>query len=478
MVAYAGLAPEVRAFVDRQYRAAYGLVAAARHPGTGAYLDSCRWTPSPQAAMCSVAAVGVGLIALCLGDLEGWEPEAAAQAVQTLRGMTGRLSAFDPAREATTGFFRHFIDVRSGAAWPGAEFSTIDTALLVAGALCAKRHFRAARHPLATEVGALAEELFTTVAWARAVAAPVGTLYMVVEPGGQGSVPAHPFNEYALLAWLLRRAHTAGDALAEPWDAVFRPEALGRLPHAVYDGVAVLIDDPAGRAFLSSFVPQFPFYLVHAYTESSAYRAELAAAAAADRRYWRRQPGVADHVWGLGAGAALDGYHADAIERCPDGIASPHIVAGFLPVYPEGIHDLHRLWVARRCSDGAAASDETGPGGQAWGAGGRGGEGGDRAPDHAAGTDLSANRGVGEAAGEAGAGGRGAAGAMPEAFPLWREGPGASLQRYVASDGSGSGPPRWTPPFCPLVDWSGMLYGLAAFRRGVGIFARMNDWNG
>jgi hypothetical protein len=411
------LPEDVRGFVEAQARAAYDLVAAARHPGTGAYADAIHLRPSPQAGMCSVAAVGVGLVALSLAAAEGWEADAASLARQTLQGMTGRLPGFRPAREASTGFFSHFVDLLRGDAWPGSEFSTIDTALLVAGALFAARSFAAAGAAEAGEIAALAEELFASVRWGAAVADPRrGVLHMVVEPGGAGRIPAHPFNEYALLAWLIRRAHPGDHPCARMWDEVFAPERLARLPHARFEGSAALTDDPAGQRFLSSFVHLFPFYLVHVYADSPTYRAELAAAAEVDRRYWRTQPGVPEFVWGLGAGASIRGYHADAVGDCPDGIASPHIVAGFLPVHPQGVWDLYALARAGRARLDAA--------------------------------DLV------------------------QAPAAARRALGAGLHRFVAL------PTRtpWVAPFVPLIDWSTMLYGLVAFRRGMAPFLQGTRW--
>ena len=62
-----------------------------------------------------------------------------------------------------------FIDGRSGAAWGTSEYSTIDTALLVCGALFAGRYF--ADEP---EIARLAQELYDSVDWARALADPRG----------------------------------------------------------------------------------------------------------------------------------------------------------------------------------------------------------------------------------------------------------------------------------------------------------------
>jgi hypothetical protein len=324
------------AFAARQYRLAYELVAAVRDPG-GLYADAYWCVPDPKARMGSVAAVGVGLVSLVLADLEGWELDPEAQALATVSRCLEGLE-----REPRTGFFAHFFDLASGRRWAGSEYSTVDTALLVAGARLAGRHFRG-------RVAEAAERLFRSVAWDEAVLdAARGALAMVVDPEGRLGQPCLPFNEYAVLGWLAREA--GGPRAREAWDAVFAPERLAGLPRARYEGVEVLTDDPAGRRLLSSFVHLFPFDLVPPYAESAGYVAWLRAAAEADRRFFRSL-GAPWWAWGCGAGASDPdgrGYHADAVGDCPGAIASPHIVAGFLPVCPAALEDLREAAAAPR----------------------------------------------------------------------------------------------------------------------------------
>jgi len=402
---YEELGVGIRAFFDDQYRRAYDLIAAVRDPATGLYADAYWPGPSELRHMCSIAAVGVGLVALCIADAEGWEVGAEAAAAASVAAALG----LDRAREPATGYMRHFVDLRTGEPWGRSEYSSIDTALLVSGALFAARYFGAG-----TDVAHLAQELYDSVHWEAAIAdVERGLLHMVIEEGGGGRVPARPFNEYALVAHLARRGRTSGDAAAL-WERAYAPEALGRSPQVEFGGVTVLTDAPGH--LLSSFVHLFPYYLIHDYTVSPAYAEWLRRAAEVDRLYWRGRAGVPGYVWGLGAGASGEdgrGYHADAVNRCPEGIASPHIVAGFLPVHPDGIADLHAAWVAAgiapRGAERALAS-------------------GDRPPAASFG-----------------------------------------LQRFVPDRG-------WAPAFVPLVDWSTMLYGPTAFRRGVGFFARNNNF--
>jgi len=52
--------------------------------------------------------------------------------------MNGRTSGFVPARNPQNGFFRHWINMTTGERAWSSEYSSIDTGLLVIGALFSK----------------------------------------------------------------------------------------------------------------------------------------------------------------------------------------------------------------------------------------------------------------------------------------------------------------------------------------------------
>ncbi len=410
---YRGLPPAVRQFVDRQHRDAYGLLEAVRHPDTGLYGDAyLAEGPNPE-PMCSVAATGVGLIGLAIADQEGWDRDAAGKALQTLQTVTGRHPACRPDRDAKTGFFRHFIHIETGAAWGRSEISTIDTALLVAGALFAASHF-GSRRP---ELGALAAELLESIDWEVAVADPDrGILYMVVEDGVP-DLPLPPFNEYVLLAALARRAMPQRPRVAAVWEQVFAPQRIGHFPQRLFRGIPVLTDPTTEEGFLSSFVHQFVYYLVPEYATSPVYRSFYANACLADRLKWREDSELPSYVWGFGAGAndgLYDNYHADAIGRPSGDVASAYIVAGFLPVYPAGIYDLYALYQLHLPYDRYENSDDPIDEGR-----------------------LRASYRFG-------------------------------LHRF--SWRHRNLPNRWYPKKVTVIDWSTMLYGLTAFKWGTSFF--------
>ncbi|WP_208588619.1 hypothetical protein [Gracilibacillus suaedae] len=101
---------------------------------TGLYADSYMSFQENPDLRCSIAATGVGLIGLCVADLEGWDEDASEKALTTLRAVTGRSDGCQVARDEKAGFFAHFVDMETGKNLKS-ELSTIDTALLIAGAL-------------------------------------------------------------------------------------------------------------------------------------------------------------------------------------------------------------------------------------------------------------------------------------------------------------------------------------------------------
>ncbi|TLS52888.1 hypothetical protein FE782_05805 [Paenibacillus antri] len=409
---YDRLPRDVKAFVDRQYRDAYALIDACRNPRTGLYGDAYMTMGVNPESRCSVAATGVGLIALCVADLEGWDDEAMAKAIVTLNGATGRIEGCRPARDAATGFFAHFVDMETGANLHS-EISTIDTSLLVAGALFAGRHFQD-RTPVVAE---MADALLRSIDWRVVVADKnAGSIHMIVRDG-RGTAPLPAYNEYVLVSYLALLGRPDDADIRELWERSFAEHRISQLPQARYRDIPVLTDTTREGAFLSSFVHQFPFYLVGDYAKSPKYREFFENACMADRLKWKEASDVPSYVWGYGAGAN-DGlyptYHADKINDAPGDIASAYIVAGFLPVYPAGVFDLYALYKLHIPYDSYANPE--------------------RPQDEA---DFRASYKYG-------------------------------LHRY--SWRHLELPNRWYPEKVTVIDWSSMLYGFAAFKRGMAFF--------
>lgn len=318
------------ALADSLLASAVSFYQASRSDN-GLYRDRLRIDGVPEGPA-SVATVGMGLISLCIGNRMGLAENAATDAKATVRTMLG----FTQARNAT-GYYYHFIDMETGNRAGNSEFSSIDTAILVSGAL-----FAASCLGGDAELDSLVVVLWESIDWSQAIADPaIGAIYleMLADGSGRPGSLTLPFNEYMLVAWLAKLADSTGTGAAtELWERHYA--SADSLPTSSFAGQVVLTDRPG--AFLSSFVIQAPYYLCHSFTTSAAYRGFMRSARSADRAWWQQSTTALGHEWGLGAGSARSvGYHADAINDNPDQIVSPHIVAGFLPVDSSGMSDLN-----------------------------------------------------------------------------------------------------------------------------------------
>ncbi|WP_173917619.1 hypothetical protein [Halobacillus sp. Marseille-Q1614] len=412
---YNKLPIHIKDFFDRQYEASYRLLDASRHPETGLYADSYKTFEENPEQKCSIAATGVGLIGLCTADMEGWETDAAEKVMVTLNTVLGKNERCQPARDETTGFFAHFVDMKTGKNLQS-EISTIDTSLLVAGALFAGQHFRETYPRIKDN----AYELLREIDW-NVVAADKdnGSINMVVKDG-EGVMPLPAYNEYVLVARLALLGQPENEEIQDLWHQNFSEKKMEELPQVHYRDIPVLTDTNGKHgqeSFLSSFVHQFPFYLVPEYAESPVYREFYKNACLADQLKWKELEDVPSYVWGYGAGpndGLHGGYHADQINNSPGDIASAYIVAGFLPVNPSGIYDLYALYHLHLPFDTYENSK-----------------------------DKEDERKLKAA---------------------YRYG----LHRY--SWWHLELPNRWYPTKVTLIDWSSMLYGLTAYKRGMSFF--------
>ncbi|UCG85733.1 MAG: hypothetical protein JSW71_17710 [Gemmatimonadota bacterium] len=335
---------------DSQILASAVSFYRASRNGIGLYRDRLRFDGAHEGPA-SIATTGMGLISLCVGSRMGISENATEDAKTTVRTMLG----FEHARNAT-GFYYHFIDMETGSRAGESEYSSIDTAILVSGAL-----FVTSCLAGDGELDSLVLQLWESIDWSQAIAnAETGAIYLEMLEDGSGKPGSLtlPFNEYMLVAWLAKLADQTGTGRAtDLWERFYA--SADSLPTSSFAGHVVLTDRPG--AFLPSFVIQFAYYLCHPFTTGERYRAFMRSAQRADGAWWQQSTEALDHEWGLGAGSARSvAYHADAINNNPDHIVSPHIVAGFLPVDSNGINDLrtHRTTVSRavRSLDGVSGN--------------------------------------------------------------------------------------------------------------------------
>lgn len=330
------------AFLEDLSRRAFRYFFDTAHPHTGLIPDRARADGSKPGDMASVAATGFGLTALVIGAERGWESRAECRACaeRVLRTLWR-----DAAHEH--GFFYHFIDVRAGQRGWDCEASSIDTALLIFGALAAARYFGGGVAELATAIEA-------RVDWPWLLDEGGRIRHGWKPEGGFLRWSWDRFSEHYGMTWFA--VHGATRRVPE---SVWR--AWRREPWVEYAGERFLHHPPL-------FVHQFP----QAWLDWRGYRddvsgvnffAQACAATRAQKQFCldlRGQfPGYGENVWGLTSSDGAAGYvdwggppvRVGEMDPRIDGTVVPCAAAGSLPFVPAdclaALREMHARWGER-----------------------------------------------------------------------------------------------------------------------------------
>ena len=321
--------------IDSLYRGSYKVYELQRLTN-GMYRDSKLFSGNDYHPI-SISNTGIGLISLCIADAMEWITNGEDLALITLKSVTGHTPDFNPDR-TQNGYFRHWLDPSTGQQAWNSEYSTIDTDILMCGALFCMKYFHN------DSISFYVYELWNSIDFEAAIMdETTGQIYLTINEDGTG-VPGSltsPYNEYMIVAWLAKNSTDDPGSISHIlWNSFYNsPESL---PKATYNDINILSDGYSW--FVSSFVHQFNYYLCNHFTTSPAYLEYFKYAQMGDSAWWNTV-GNYEFEWGLGAGSAIsDSYHADAINNNPDTIFSPHIIAGYLPVNLNGKNDLIKIW--------------------------------------------------------------------------------------------------------------------------------------
>ncbi|HYE07141.1 MAG TPA: glucoamylase family protein [Planctomycetota bacterium] len=124
--------------LDDLQRLAFAYFVREADPATGLVADNSR-----RGAPCSIAAVGFALTAYPIGVERGWmtRGEALGRCLRAARFFAHGAQGEGPEAIGSRGFFYHFLRMDTRRRMWDCEVSTIDTALLLAGLLCAAAYF-------------------------------------------------------------------------------------------------------------------------------------------------------------------------------------------------------------------------------------------------------------------------------------------------------------------------------------------------
>ncbi len=271
---------------------------------------------------CSIASVGFGLVSLCVLEKHGWKSRDAVmkRIVRTLKTMRDKV-------DQENGFFYHFVSMKDGRRVWKSEVSSIDTALLVAGALFAGEYFKN------TEVEQLAQEIYERVDWPWMMNNK-DIMDMGYRPES-GFLPYYwdSYNE-GMILYALAIGSPTHPIPKETWWAWKRPVTQSMAGPMVYCHTGSLFVYQFAHAFLD---------FRNLYDGRINYWKNSVKATLANRYFCienkSRYKTYDDDVWGLTACLGPDGYKGYGAEPCDkplhDGTVAPSAVAGSLPFTPK-----------------------------------------------------------------------------------------------------------------------------------------------
>lgn len=158
----------------------------------------------PTPSYSSIAAVGFGLTTYPIGVERGYitREQARQRVLATLRFFANAPQG--PEARGTAGyrgFFYHFLDMKTGERFEDSELSTVDTAILLAGALFCQSYFDG-EDPEEVEIRALADDIYERVDWRWAQPKPPAISLGWSPEGGFLKYDWRGYNE-AMLVYLL-----------------------------------------------------------------------------------------------------------------------------------------------------------------------------------------------------------------------------------------------------------------------------------
>jgi hypothetical protein len=298
----------------------------------------------------SIAGVGFALSAYPVGVERRFvtREDARARALATLRFFAKSAQGPEPDATGHRGFYYHFLDVETGRRAWNCELSTIDTAILLAGALTSAAYFDE-ENQQEREIRTLADALYRRADWRWAQNRAAAVSHAWTPEDGFDPDRWEGYNE-ALIVYVLGLGapeHSLAESSYDAWTRTYRwkkiydHEFLYGGPLFMHQLSHVWIDF---RGIQDEFMRS-----KHIDYFENSRRATYVQQAYAMRNP-RRQVGYGEFIWGItasnGPGPATRrvngtvrrflGYHARGVPNGPDdGTLAPWGVVASLPFAPE-----------------------------------------------------------------------------------------------------------------------------------------------
>jgi hypothetical protein len=193
---------------------------------------------APTPSFSSIAAVGFGLTAYCIGAEHGYVTREAAanRTLATLRSLLAMKQG--PAARGVSGykgFFYHFLDMHSAERFETVELSTVDTSLLIAGALFCQSYFDH-DNPTEASIRSAAEVLYGRIEWPWEQVRPPAISMGWTPEGGFHTYDWKGYNEAMIVVILALGSptHPVGAGAWTEYTKTDRWETFYGQPHIVF----------------------------------------------------------------------------------------------------------------------------------------------------------------------------------------------------------------------------------------------------
>lgn len=332
------------ALLDTLQHSAFRYFWEQANPANGLVKD--RNTPGSVA---SIASMGFGLSAYCIGVEHGWitRSQAAQRTLTMLNTLyNGPQSSAASGTIGYQGLFYHWLDMNTATRTWDSELSTIDTALLFAGMLDARQFFDGG-DPTETQIRALADTIYRRANWNFVRNFNPGIL-MGWKPGTgfSGFGQWIGYNE-AMILYLLALGSPTKSVPATAWDAW----TSGYVWDTHYGYSYVTFPPLFGHQYSHCWVDFRNTRDAYMRARQIDYFENSRRATLAQRAYCAANPfgwsGYSDSLWGITAGDDPSGYLARGAPPAmnDNGTITPTAALSSIAFAPEAVIPVIRnLW--------------------------------------------------------------------------------------------------------------------------------------
>ena len=331
------------ALLDTLQHSAFLFFWNEANPANGLIKDR-----STAGSASSIASVGFGLSAICIGVDHGWVSRPAAQdrVLRTLRtfwrGPQGPGAGFI----GMYGLYYHWLDMTSATRTWDSELSTIDTGLLLAGIIDARQYFTG-QDSIETAIRSLADSIYYRMNWELMRNYNAGIIMGWMPATGFGGFGQwRGYNEASIMYILAMGSPTypVGSDGWQYWTMFYKWETH-------YSQTFVNFPPLFGHQYSHCWIDYRNINDDYMRDRGITYFENSRRATLAQRAYSIANPsghtGYSDSLWGITASDTPTGYKARGAPPAEndDGTITPTAPLSSIPFAPEAVIPvMHKMW--------------------------------------------------------------------------------------------------------------------------------------